>query len=432
MTSDRPTGRAAVETGPDRIFVWVWLPGASDPVVAGALDRAPEHVLGEPALLFTYARSYRDRPTAIALFPPELPLQTGTFDPGVPSKGHAPLPLHSCLRDAAPDAWGRRVLNLRLAGDPNVELSEMAYLSASSSDRVGAVDFQLSGTQYQPRGQPASLDQLVRAAEIIEAGLELPPDLAAAADHGTSIGGARPKALLHTGDRRLIAKFPSSTDTRPVVKAEALATVLAGHVGLNAPAAQVVHAAGRDVLLLERFDRPGDGRRRMMLSALTILGLHEMHSHHSSYAELADAVRCGPWDDVSGTLRELYLRLVFNVVIGNTDDHLRNHAAFWDGRHLSLTPAFDLSPQPRSTSVATHAIALTRDGQRFSQLRLCRQAAADFLVDPGEASELIDHVVSTVEAHWAQACDQVRLSAAEAAALRGREILNSYIFYDQP
>ena len=416
----------------DRLFVWVWLPGTVDPVVAGVLDRAAEPVNGEPALLFTYARSYRERHDAISLFAAELPLQAGTFDPGVPATGRAPLPVHSCLRDAAPDAWGRRVLNLRHAGDPNVELSEMTYLAASGSDRIGALDFQLSATQYEPRGRPATLDQLIRAAEIIEAGRDLPDDLAAAAGHGTSIGGARPKALLQDGRRSLIAKFPSTTDTRPVVKAEGLATVLAGHVGITVPAADVVVAAGRDVLLLERFDRGPAGERRLMLSALTILGLHEMHARHSSYTDIADAIRTGPWSDVAQSLRELFLRLVFNVCIGNTDDHLRNHAAFWDGQRLTLTPAYDLSPQPRSTSVATHAIGITRDGQRYSQLRLCRAAAAEFGISRADADATIDHVIGTIEREWQQACDGNRLTTQEAAGLRGREFLNPYIFYDEP
>lgn len=423
-------GRAGA--GPSRLYVWVWLPGATEPVVAGALDRAPEPVAGEPVLLFTYARSYRARSDALSLFAPELPLNAGTFDPAVPARGRAALPMHGCLRDAAPDAWGRRVLNLRLAGDPNVELSEMTYLSASSSDRVGALDFQDSATQYEHRGEPATLDQLVRAAEIIEAGLELPEDLAAAAGHGTSIGGARPKALLRDAGRRLIAKFPSTTDTRPVVKAEGLATLLAADVGLDVPRAEVVSVSGRDVLLLERFDRVHDGERRMMLSALTILGLHEMHSRYSSYLDIADAVRTGPWTDVAATVRELFARMVFNVCIGNTDDHLRNHAAFWDGAGLRLTPAYDLSPQPRSTSVATHAIGLTRSGERYSQLRLCRAAAVEMSISRAEADDVIDHVVTTIESGWHRACERARLTAQEAAALRGREFLHPSIFFEQP
>lgn len=322
------------------LYVWVWLPGAVVPVVAGSLTRTDNLLAGEPVLVFTYARSYRSRADAISLFPPELPVRAGTFDPSSPtSGGREPLAIHGCLRDAGPDGWGRRVLNLRHAGDADVELSELTYLARSGSDRIGALDFQESATEYRHRGQAASLGQLMRAAALIEAGEDVPEDLVAAAGHGTSIGGAQPKALLEHDGRHLIAKFPSSTDERPLVQAEAAATYLAARAGLAVPGAEVMTVSGRQVLILDRFDRGPSGTRRQMLSALTLLGPSAMASRHSSYADLADNIRRGPWTDVPGTLREMYARLVFNVCISNTDDHLRNHAAFWDGTHLQLTPA---------------------------------------------------------------------------------------------
>lgn len=427
------TSESSGETRRQRVFVWVWLPGATEPVVAGSLTRTDNLLAGEPVLVYTYARSYREgRPGAISLFPPELPLRPGTFDPSAPIGARMPLAIHGCLRDAAPDAWGRRVLNLRMAGNPSADLSELTYLAESGSDRIGALDFQDSATDYHHRGEGATLEQLMRAAELVETGQRIPDELAAAAGHGTSIGGAHPKALLVDGGRRLIAKFSSTTDTRPVVKAEAVATLLAARAGLSVPAVSVLDVAGKNVLLLERFDRGPGGTRRLMLSALTLLGQGEMASRHSSYADLADAIRSGPWTDVPATLRELFSRLVFNVCIGNTDDHLRNHAAFWDGSTLQLTPAYDLSPQPRSTRVATHAIALTRTGVRYSQLRTCREAAPDFHIDRRAADGMIDHIVTTIRSGWQEACELARLTSAQAATLMGREILNPYIFYDQP
>ncbi len=426
------SSRSRDDAGRERVFVWVWLPGATEPVIAGSLTRTDNLLGGEPVLVYTYARSYQARPGAIALFPPELPLQRGTHDPSVSTGTRMPLALHGCLRDAAPDAWGRRVLNLRLAGAPGAELSELTYLAESGSDRIGALDFQDSPTEYRHRGEPATLEQLMRAAELVEAGQRIPDELVAAAGHGTSIGGARPKAVLVDGDRRLVAKFSSTTDTRPVVQAEAAASMLAARVGLSVPAAEVVEVAGRAVLLLERFDRGPGGTRRLVLSALTLLGQSEMASRHSSYADLADTIRTGPWADVPATLRELFSRLVFNVCIGNTDDHLRNHAAFWDGTTLAFTPAYDLSPQPRSTTVATHAIALTRSGGRHSQLRICREAARDFHLDPATADAIIEHTVATIRRDWSDVCEAARLTSVQAASLMGREILNPYIFYDQP
>jgi len=436
-----------------QLFVWVWLPGALDPVVAGVLTATGARYDGEDVLSFTYAASFRDRSDAVSLFTPELPLLPGTFNPtvpggpvtglvnlranstltvgGLPPHARVPLHMHSCLRDAAPDAWGRRVLNARLASDAAVDLSELTYLAASSSDRIGALDFQQSPTEYVSRGDGATLEQMVQVAELVEGGQELPEDLAAAAGHGTSIGGARPKALLRDGDRRLIAKFPSTTDTRPAVKAEAVAMLLAQQVGIRVAPVEVRDVTGRSVLLVERFDRPRDGGRRQMLSALTILGYGAMDSRHASYAELAESVRTGPWAGPGKTLRELFTRLVFNVCVGNNDDHLRNHAAFWNGQHLELTPAYDLAPSPRSGETSSQAIAITADGGRASQLRLCRAVAAHFLLSPRAAGEIIDHVVTTIHQGWTDACDQATLTKAERVSLWEREFLNPYIFYDQ-
>jgi serine/threonine-protein kinase HipA len=345
--------------------------------------------------------------------------------------GRDPVPLAGCLRDAAPDAWGRRVINLRVGPDADVALTELTYLLASSSDRIGALDFQLSSTEYRPRGGGATLDQLVEVVERTEAGESIPDELAAAAGHGTSIGGARPKALLADGARGLIAKFSSSTDDRPVVKAEALGMLLAREVGIDAPAVRVTHAAGKDVLLVERFDRTSDGARRALLSGLTVLGLGEYSARYASYPMLADAIAAS-FANPQVALEQLFRRLVLNIVIGNNDDHLRNIAAFWDGRTLELAPAYDLTPQPRRTQVSSQAIAITDDGDRASQLWVARKAAPAFRLSPSAAAGIIDQVVSGVRAHLDEAADRAELTIAEKNTLLGREILNSYIFYDTP
>lgn len=428
MTSD-PTAH---------VFVWTWLPGAADPVVAGALRPTGYSLGGEPVLAFRYAASYRANPSAISVHPVELPLSSQVLDP-TRTTGRDPVPLAGCLRDGAPDAWGRRVINLEVGADPDVDLSETTYLLRSGSDRIGALDFQASPTEYVPRESHASLDQLMAAAELIDRGERVPAALDAAVGHGTSIGGARPKALLRDGDRHLIAKFSSSTDDRPVVQAEGVAMLLAARSGVDVAPVSAIRASGKDVLLVERFDRvtgTGDGgqavvHRRQMLSMLTVLGRSETTARYASYAEIARQVRTGPWADVPGTLAELFTRLVVNVVVGNTDDHLRNHAAFWDGTRLRLTPAYDVAPQRRSTNTATQAIAITSDGQRASQLRLCRQVAADFLLKPGDADSIIDRVRGAVSDGWDEACDQVRLTTAERAALWGREFNHPYTAYDE-
>ena len=318
-------------------FVWTWLPDRSQPVVAGRLAPTPA------GLQFNYGRSYLDRPEALPLYLPELPLQPGLL-PLLPG-----LAMPGCLRDAAPDAWGRRVI-LHQRGQPGVDpavVDELTYLLASGSNRIGALDFQGSATQYVAReGSGATLEQLLQSAASIEQGLPLTPELAQALQHGTSIGGARPKATLLDEGQQWIAKFSSTTDLYPVVKAEFVAMRLAMHAGLDVAPVKLVQAAGRDVLLVQRFDRLRHGpawHRRGLVSALTLLGLDEMMAAYASYQDLAEIVR-HRFAQPANDLRELFARLVFNILCGNTDDHARNHAAFWTAHGLSSHPPSTFAP----------------------------------------------------------------------------------------
>ncbi|MGH3304264.1 MAG: HipA domain-containing protein [Streptosporangiaceae bacterium] len=196
---------------------------------------------------------------------------------------------------------------------------------------------------------------------------------------------------------RLIAKLSSRSDPYPVVKAEAVAMELARRVGLNVARTEVTEALGHDVLLVDRFDRPGGGRhRRMVVTALTILGLDLMMARYATYYDLADAIR-SRFTEPKRTLRELFSRIIFDICVSNTDDHARNHAAFWDGKTLALTPAYDICPQPRSGGEATQAMAIRRDGYRYSQLAGSLAAATDtYLLSKAEAKDIIGHQVDTI------------------------------------
>jgi serine/threonine-protein kinase HipA len=214
-------------------------------------------------------------------------------------------------------------------------------LLESGSDRAGAQDFQRSATEYTPRGtENASLEELVQAAECVEKGLPLSPEFDQALQHGTSLGGARPKAQIDAGDKKYIAKFSSTTDLYSVVKAEFIAMRLAAQAGLDVARASLTSALHKDVLLIERFDRvhtQAGWQRKIMLSALTMQVLDEMMARYASYEELAEIIR-HRFADASATLRELYSRFVFNILSGNTDDHARNHAAFLGWRNTSVDP----------------------------------------------------------------------------------------------
>ncbi len=405
---------------PREAFVWTWLPGASEPVVAGRLEPAGELVD------FVYGRSYLARAEAISLFDRELPLAPGRIPPP------PGMSMAGCIADAAPDAWGQRVVMHRLLGragreaDP-ADLGPLTYLLESGSDRAGALDFQASPETYVPRQDGADLETLMEAADRVEAGVRLPPALADALLAGSSIGGARPKATLRDGERSLIAKFSAADDRYAVVKAEFLAMQLARLAGLDVAATELTQVLGRDVLLIERFDRPGGGRRRAMVSALTLLELDETMGRYASYADLADLI-LERFEAAIPALRELFARIVFNVLVGNTDDHARNHSAFWDGRELSLTPAYDVCPQLRSGGEATQAMAIDRDGSRFSRLADCVAAASVYRLSEAEAREIVDGQIETIEGRWAEACDLARLTEVERAYFWKRQFLNPYAF----
>jgi len=406
---------------PSNVYVWVWLPRATEPVVAGVLTTSGS------VTQFSYGTSYQSRNDAIALYLPELPLQRG---PIAPMDG---LVIAGCIADGGPDSWGRRVIERRHSGSPNIELDAMTYLLESGSDRIGALDFQESPERYEPRYGEGKLEELVEAAERLESGEPFSPELDQALFQGSAIGGARPKALLADGHRRLIAKFSSRSDYFPVVKAEGVAMLMARRVGLDVASTEVVSSLGRDVLLVERFDRTEiPGQRKMMVSALTMLGLDEMIGHYATYPALADLIR-ERFVTASDTLRELFARITFNVCIGNTDDHARNHAAFWDGEALALTPAYDICPQPRSGGEAVQSMAVGRDDEnplnplmKLSQLTTCIAAAREYLLSASEAKSIIDQQLHIIRSEWKECADEARLTKLEAEQLWGRQILNPF------
>ena len=415
------------ETSYLEAYVRIWLPDADVPVVAGLLSRSGKD------LVFNYGRSYLARADAIPIYAPELPLQAGVIRllPG--------FIMPSCLRDASPDAWGRRVLINRkfgVRGDDaeKFELDELTYLLESGSDRIGALDFQLSPSAYVPRqGQKASLEELQTATDRVERGVPLSPELSLALQHGTALGGARPKALLEDGERKWIAKFSTSNDLYNMVKAEFIAMRLAEKVGLDVARVALTSALGRDVLLVERFDRVRRGvswRRRAMVSALTLLELDEMMAAYASYEKLAELIR-HRFVDAKATLRELFGRVVFNILCGNTDDHARNHAAFWGGQSLALTPAYDICPQARTGGEASQAM-LIQAGDRKSQVASCIAAAPLFLLDQTMAIQLVNRQVAVIEREWDAVCDEAGLSTVDRHYFWRRQFLNPFAFYGAP
>ena len=396
-------------------FVWAWLPGQADPVVCGRVWAEGS------AHLFRYGRSYRERTDAISLF--GMPL---TDEPIFPPTG---MRLHGALRDALPDAWGQHVILSRLTGVSGVDgdtgdLPDLTYMRESASDRFGAIDFQDSPTDYVPRQAPATLDDLADAALALEEGRPLPPSLEAALAHGTSIGGARPKATMTEDDGvGWIAKFSSSNDIGPRVRHETLALELARRCGVSTVESRLTTAAGRDALLVRRFDREMAGVRRLAVSALTMLDLDELAGRYATYPDLLDVLRrhSSEPQDVGA---ELFRRIAVNIAVGNTDDHARNHAALWDGRHLTLTLAYDIDPCRTPGWDANQAMAYGRDGERSSSLAGLISTAACYDLSRTQAAAIASQVVETIRDDWSEALDVAHLTRQQGAQLLSTRILH--------
>ncbi|MBS3955834.1 MAG: type II toxin-antitoxin system HipA family toxin [Methylomicrobium sp.] len=409
-------------------YVWIWLPETTEPVVAGKLESDEQG-----NIQFNYGKSYlervKDRPQAIPIYQPELPLKKGVL--ALPDG----LSMPGCIRDAAPDAWGRRVIINKKLGRKGKEtdthaLGELTYLLESGSDRIGALDFQRSPSEYIPRSaRNTPLEELLKSAERVERGVPLTPELDQALFHGSSIGGARPKALIEDQGTKYIAKFSSNSDLYSVVKAEFIAMRLAAAAGVKAAPVKLVQAANKDILLIERFDRKkiaNGWTRKAMVSALTLFGLDDMMARYASYETFAEIIR-HRFDSPKKTLEELFSRLVFNILCGNTDDHARNHAAFWSGKTLSLTPAYDICPQNRTGNEASQAMLISGNNN-LSNLKSCLAAAPSFQLSEDEAKAIIDRQHEAIEVNWDNVCDEATLSEIDRKLFWKRQFLNPSVF----
>ncbi len=406
-------------------YVWIFLPGEVKPVVAGKLSKDNQ------SLIFNYGQSYLERQNKISIYEPELPLKSGAL----PLLRNLTMP--GCLRDASPDAWGRRVIINKKYGAvgssiDQYQLDELTFLLESGSDRIGALDFQLSPTEYQPRlAHNSTLEELMESAARVEKGLPLTEELDQALFHGSPIGGARPKALIEDTkkNKKYIAKFSSTTDIYNIIKAEFIAMRLAQMAGLEVANVRIKKSSNKDVLLIERFDRIKSSQgwlRQNMISALTIFGFDEMEAMYASYEILSETIRHKFYDS-SKTLEELFKRLVVNILVGNNDDHARNHAAFWDGKMLTLTPAYDICPQPRTGRTATQAMFISGNS-RMSQLRECINAAAQFQLSKKEAIAIIEEIANSFVLNWESVCEESELLPIDRKIFGANQFFNPFAF----
>ena len=350
-----------------------------------------------------YGRSYLERENAVPIDPVELELSSRTYST-TRLKG-----VFGALRDAAPDAWGRRVIEKRSG---KAELSEMDYLMFSPDDRAGALGFGLDQEPPAPLrkfNQTMDLERLQELADAIIADEDLPQGAEAAQVQdlmlgGTSMGGARPKAVVEDTEGLWIAKFNRKDDTWNEARVERAMLELGRVCGLHTAESRITTIGNRDALLLKRFDRQKTDsgyRRARMLSALSLLRAEDTYQDRDkwSYVLLVEELRrisSQPKIDAP----ELFRRMCFNALISNSDDHPRNHALIAPDLDWTLSPAYDLTPDPLISEERRDLALDCGDMGRYANARNLLSQSARFLLKPEEAKAIIDEMEEIVRNRW--------------------------------
>jgi serine/threonine-protein kinase HipA len=356
---------------------------------------------------FEYDPEWLRHPSRFAL-EPALTLGSGAFHTA------SDAPLFGAIGDSAPDRWGRNLMRRLWRREAEREgravrtLREIDYLLMVDDEaRQGALRFAERAGGPFLREPDASripplleLPRLLSAAERVVDDEETDEDLRLLFAPGSSLGGARPKASVRLGHGGLaIAKFPRRDDEIDVVAWEAVALALAAKAGIATGAARLKEVGGKPVLLVTRFDRL-NGRRIPFLSAMSMLGAKENESR--SYLEFVDVLRrygASPIADMEA----LWRRIVFTILISNTDDHLRNHAFLYEGQKgWRLSPAFDLNPVPIDIKPRVLVTAVTEDDNTAS-LGLAFEVAGYFEIANTRAREIAAEVAGVVSTWRAEA-----------------------------
>lgn len=377
-------------------YVYIQLPDSLDVVTCGRFVQ--QDGIGR----FVYGRSYLSNLRAVELEKFALRLREGTFTTAKLGG------IFGALRDASPDAWGRTVIQRQLG---RADLTETDFLLHSPEDRAGALSFGKSPTPpalVHQFNKVLRLNLLLEEAERIEQGQPpAAPQVDDLVHPGSSLGGARPKNVVEDQDGLWVAKFPARSDRWNNAAVEGGMLRLARECGLRAAFGKILSVAGKDVLLVRRFDRErvaGGYHRHRMVSALTVLDADETLVDRSkwSYIGLADELKrwVGHPDE---DLRELFSRMVFNALISNIDDHPRNHALIAAGTEWSLSPAYDLTPSPQSSTERDLAMEVGSAQHRRANRRNLLSECGRFRLSREEATHLIDELKKTVSSRWRDA-----------------------------
>ena len=409
-----------------KITVYADFDFLATPQEIGALGY--ERVRGKDHFVFEYSREWLKQHGGIMLSGDLL---------NIPSLQHprGGDNVFGFVKDSFPDRWGRLLLDRRerlkaqAEGRPVQMLTNYDYL-------IGIEDFtRMGGIRYKDENSDefinASAKYLVppienlralcdacHEIELAEERNELPEQrwLDQLIDPGTSLGGARPKAnVIDTDGKLYVAKFPSKKDLENTELIEHFSHRLAASAGINVAQTRTIKISkDRDLLLSERFDRTSEGRRIHFASAMSLLGLDDGagSSTGNGYLDIVDFILQGCLN-VQQNLRELYRRVAFNVMFGNTDDHFRNHGFLLTPKGWTLAPAYDINP-----GVKTNQCLLIDRYTEQSDINALLHASDSYMIDPQEASEIIEEVRSAIK-DWRKTATELQIS---------HKILESYCY----
>jgi serine/threonine-protein kinase HipA len=414
--------------GNTECFVYITLPGQTEAVTAGRFQLAKDR-RGNALGRFVYGKSYLSRGDAVAIDPVELKLSGETYETGRLNG------VFGALRDAGPDYWGRRVIE-KHAGVP--QLGELDYLLNSADDRAGALGFGLGQQPPSPRRKFNKTLELAKLQEIAEALMreeDVKTEEAAQVQDlmllGTSMGGARPKAIVEDDDGLWIAKFNRPDDRWNNTRVERAMLELAKACGLRVVESRVTTVAAKDVLLVKRFDRTKTDKgylRSRMISGLTVLRAEEAVEMRDrwSYVLMAEEMR-RVTQEPEKDAKELFQRMTFNALISNLDDHPRNHALVAKEREWQLSPAYDLTPSPVISQEHRDLALEVGDQGRFANAKNVLSQHARFLLDAEEAKAIVSSMTEQVRASWYDVVRGQGVSEKDAETIKGAFVYPGFL-----
>ncbi|PLX67096.1 MAG: hypothetical protein C0603_10570 [Denitrovibrio sp.] len=327
------------------IYVFVYLPGETIAVPAGLFNYNTDDKTGH----FLYGRKYEQRPNAVPVDPVSLPLHKEAL-PTTINEG-----LYGVLRDSIPDYWGRMVFAAKRDIYPE-QVSNIDLMLDSNGARIGNLDFRSSPDDPEPQldlPHFSTLANIINAAVKIENNEKVSKEILDLYAQGSSMGGARPKCSVEHDEAMWLVKFPSKNDKANMPAIEYASMKLAKLCGIKSAEVLLQKVGTKDVLMVRRFDRQKRGNnwlRNGFMSALSFMQWDERDRDLWSYYSLAEQMRT--YMSVE-ELKELYRRMVFNILINNTDDHPRNHGFLFDRDSYSLSPAYDILPEIKTAGVST-------------------------------------------------------------------------------